>query len=167
MIILARRVATKGAPQGRQLKGIMGEVERALNTWRDGQQRRRVVGQLWIRARARGVKELEITIPCALVAIHLAVRQNAVAVALSHFELHLSGRGPHPERQLSGRGFRKLVEAKCGQMHVDMVPGAARLGHLARVRPKAVCRMVSFGGSRSEILCPVRRPFSSRTPRDG
>ena len=40
-----------------------------------------------------------------------------MAEARSRFDVHLSGRDPHPERQLRGK-IRMLVEPKCSQTDV-------------------------------------------------
>ena len=49
---------------------------------------------------ARDIKELEISIPCTLAALHIAGECNAVADALSRFELHARARDLSPTRQL-------------------------------------------------------------------
>ena len=49
---------------------------------------------------ARGIKELEASVICAVVALHLAGKDNSVADALPRFSIRARGSGPFAEREL-------------------------------------------------------------------
>ena len=48
----------------------------------------------------RAIQDLEIAASRTLASFHIAGKRNTVADALPRFELHLSGRDPHPGREL-------------------------------------------------------------------
>ena len=58
---------------------------------------------------ARIIKELDIVIPRALAALHIAGKRNTAADAQPRFKMHVSARDPYPACQLRGK-FRNVAK---------------------------------------------------------
>ena len=82
-----------------------------------------------------------------------------MAEARSRFDAHLSGRDPHPERQLRGR-IRTLVDPKCSQTDVDATAECVQVTFQE-------CAQWQFAGlealrvSAAGLDWPGRRPFGT------
>ena len=69
---------------------------------------------------SRSIKELEVSLSCTLVALHITGRRNAVSGALSRFTIRARGRDPYPRRELRPKYRREVVERR-GPINCDML----------------------------------------------
>ena len=83
-----------------------------------------------LTAPARTVEEREVRLGRAVVALHIAGRDNTAAGALSRFSIRVRDLDPFPERELRWI-FRREVQRRCGAIDVDML--ASDDGHNAWV----------------------------------
>ena len=69
---------------------------------------------------ARSKKELEVSLRCTVVALHIAGKRNSIAYALSCVPLQVCGSDAYPEGE-SRYKLRQEISERCGVIHVDML----------------------------------------------